>query len=96
MHELDEAATRQWNGSPCAGVFHNARMPDDDTDKRLTDLEVKASFTEDLVDHLNDLVARQQEQIELLIREVGKLKDRAPDTGGGATRDPREDLPPHY
>jgi SlyX protein len=65
-------------------------------DRRLTDLEVKASFTEDLVDHLNDLVARQQEQIELLIREVGKLKDRAPDTGGATTRDPREDIPPHY
>jgi len=82
-------------------VFHNGAMPDpnhtdDATDKRLTDLEVKASFTEDLVDHLNDLVARQQEQIALLIREVGKLKDRAPDTGGGATRDPRDELPPHY
>lgn len=71
-------------------------MPHDDIDKRLTDLEVKASFSEDLVDHLNDLVARQQEQIELLIREVGKLKDRAPDTGRGAPRDPRDELPPHY
>ncbi len=68
----------------------------DDTERRLTDLEVKASFTEDLVDHLNDLVARQQQQIELLIREVGRLKDRAPDSGGGAARDPRDDLPPHY
>ena len=67
-----------------------------DIEKRLTDLEVKASFAEDLVDHLNDLVARQQERIELLIREVGKLKDRAPDTGGGAARDPRDELPPHY
>jgi SlyX protein len=79
-----------------------AAMPDPDpiaaaVDKRLTDLEVKASFTEDLVDHLNDLVTRQQAQIDLLIREVGKLKDRAPDTGAGmATRDPREDVPPHY
>ncbi len=71
-------------------------MPTDDTDKRLTDLEVKASFTEDLVEHLNALVARQQEQIDLLIREVGKLKDRAPDSGQGETRDPREDVPPHY
>jgi SlyX protein len=69
---------------------------DDDTDKRLTDLEVKASFSEDLVDHLNDLVARQQEQIDLLIREVGKLKDRAPDTGGAGARDARDELPPHY
>ena len=68
-----------------------------DIEKRLTDLEVKASFSEDLVDHLNDLVARQQEQIDLLIREVGKLKDRAPDAGGGgAARDPRDELPPHY
>jgi SlyX protein len=77
----------------------NGGMPhphDADIEKRLTDLEVKASFAEDLVDHLNDLVARQQQQIDLLIREVGKLKDRAPDTGGGASRDPREDLPPHY
>ena len=83
-------------GSP---LFHNAGMPNPyntEIEKRLTDLEVKASFSEDLVDHLNDLVARQQEQIELLIREFGKLKDRAPDTGGGATRDPRDELPPHY
>ena len=73
-------------------------MPDaNDTDKRLMDLEVKLSFAEDLLDHLNDLVARQQEQIDLLIREVGKLKDRAPEAGGGAgTRDPRDDIPPHY
>jgi SlyX protein len=82
-------------------LFDNGAMPnsndiDNAIDKRLTELEIKASFTEDLVDHLNDLVARQQEQIALLIREVGKLKDRAPDTGGGATRDPRDELPPHY
>jgi SlyX protein len=98
MHVLDLAATRQRDVFRRAGpLFHNACMPtDDDTDKRLTDLEIKASFTEDLVDHLNDLVARQQEQIGLLIREVGKLKDRAPETGGGASRDPRDELPPHY
>jgi len=72
------------------------RTMNDDLDKRLTDLEVKASFTEDLLDHLNELVRRQQEQIDLLIREVGRLKDRAPDSGGGAPRDPRDDIPPHY
>ena len=71
-------------------------MPTDDTDKRLTDLEVKASFSEDLLDHLNDLVTRQRAQIELLVREVGKLKERAPDTGQGESRDAREDVPPHY
>jgi len=68
----------------------------DDVDKRLTDLEIKASFSEDLLDHLSELVRRQQEQIDLLIREVGKLKDRPAGDGGGAVRDPREDIPPHY
>ena len=91
-----------WRGGLRRGG-DNAVMPDandshdpDAIDKRLTDLEVKASFSEDLLDHLNALVTRQQEQIDLLIREVGKLKDRAPDSGGGATRDPGEDRPPHY
>ena len=67
-----------------------------DVDRRLTDLEVKASFTEDLVDHLNELIHRQQAQIELLMREVGQLKQKAPESGPGAARDPREELPPHY
>jgi SlyX protein len=90
---------RPRRGGP-QGPSDNARMPDatdpDAIDKRLTDLEVKASFSEDLLDHLNALVTRQQEQIALLIREVGKLKDRAPDVGGGATSDLLEDRPPHY
>ena len=100
IQTLDETATRRAAVAPPPRLlFHNAAMPDHDStapaiDKRLTDLEVKASFTEDLVDHLNDLVARQQEQIDLLIREVGKLKDRGPDTGGAA-RDPRDEVPPH-
>jgi len=88
-------------GPAASALFHNAAMPDHDAitpaiDRRLTDLEVKASFTEDLVDHLNELVARQQAQIELLIREVGKLKDRAPDAGDRGARDPRDEVPPHY
>jgi SlyX protein len=73
-----------------------AHPNDTDIDKRLTDLEVKASFAEDLVDHLNTLLVRQQQQIDLLVREVGKLKERAPDTGQGGERDARDDVPPHY
>jgi len=65
-----------------------------DVDKRLTDLEVKASFTEDLVDHLNKTILEQQRQIDLLIREVATLKDRAPDPG--AIVGERDELPPHY
>ena len=73
-----------------------AMMNTDDTQDRLTDLEVKASFTEDLLDELNQLVARQQQQIDLLTREVTQLRQQNPDEGGAAFRSLRDELPPHY
>ena len=42
----------------------------DPSEQRLTDLEIKASYTEDLVDTLNAIVARQQQQIDQLAREL--------------------------
>lgn len=60
------------------------------------DLEIKASFAEDLLDTLNQLVARQQDQIELLLREVSRLRQRAEPEPGTGVRDPRSELPPHY
>lgn len=66
------------------------------TDKRLTDLEVKSAFMEDLVDHLNQQVARQQQQIDLLIQEVLRLREQAADAGSGTFRSLRDDIPPHY
>ena len=67
------------------------------TDQRLTDLEIKASYADDLLDTLNALVAKQQEQIDLLLREVSRLRQRGGDEGQSAgPRDPRDELPPHY
>jgi len=65
-------------------------------DRRLTELEVKACFTEDLVDTLNRLVARQQAQIDLLLREIGQLRQQQTDSDPGAFRSLRDELPPHY
>ncbi len=67
-----------------------------DMDKRLTDLEIKASFGEDLLEQLNQVVIRQQQQIELLMREVGRLGQPAHDAGGVSIGRPGDDLPPHY
>jgi len=67
------------------------------TDQRLTELEIKASFTEDLLDKLDSVIVRQQQQIDALIREIADLKQQAPADGGmGATRSLRDDLPPHF
>lgn len=65
-------------------------------EQRLTDLEVKACFTEDLVDDLNRLVARQQDQIDLLLREIGRLRQQGTDTEPAGFRSLRDELPPHY
>lgn len=67
-----------------------------DLDHRLTELEIKASFMEDLVDHLNQTVIRQQEQIDLLVREVTHLRQQNRDGGGAVVRSLRDELPPHY
>jgi SlyX protein len=67
-----------------------------DTDQRLTDLEIKASFTEDLVDSLNEIVARQQQQIEQLTRELVNLRQQMPAPDATTFRSLRDELPPHY
>ncbi len=67
-----------------------------DADRRLTALEIKASFAEDLLEELNLVVIRQQEQIDLLTREVQALRVQQPDgIAAGAAR-LQDDLPPHY
>jgi SlyX protein len=71
-------------------------MPTDPTERRLTDLEVKAAFTEDLLDRLNEVIVRQQDQIDLLTREIARLKQQGPSGEPPAFRSLREELPPHY
>ncbi len=66
-------------------------------DARLTDLEVKASFAEDTVEQLNQVIVRQQQQIDALLRHFGELRgqvDRLADPN--AARTLRDELPPHY
>ena len=80
---------------PRAGSPAN-RMTNDELEQRLTELEIKASFAEDLVDALNRQVARQQQQIDLLLREVGELRRQGSAADAASVRGPRDELPPHY
>ena len=64
--------------------------------KRLTDLEIKASFTEDLLDQLNQVIVSQQRQIDLLMREIARLGQQSAAADGGSARNLRDELPPHY
>ena len=68
----------------------------DNINQRLTNLEIKATYTEDLVEQLDNIIARQQQQIDLLLREVAELRQPAPDITVNAGRSLRDDLPPHF
>jgi SlyX protein len=89
------------NGVPsAASAAAPAAMTHMDTpeqlERRLIDLEVKASLAEDLLDRLNEIVTSQQARIDLLTRELRRLStDGAADTGP-AFGSLRDELPPHY
>ena len=65
-------------------------------ENRLIDLEVKASYADDLLDQLSDQIYRQQQQIDLLLHELRLLRERIPEAGSAAPRNLRDDIPPHY
>ena len=67
-----------------------------ETEQRLTDLEIKASFSEDLLDQLNQVIVRQQQQVDALLREVSQLRRSLMETPAGAPGNALQDLPPHY
>ena len=64
---------------------------------RLTELEIKISLTEDMVEELNRTVYRQQEQIDLLQAQLrvlyGQLQTNAEPP---EPRNLRDEIPPHY
>ncbi len=67
-----------------------------DTDRRLTDLEIKLGLADDMLDQLNQTLFRQQQLIERLVRELAELRQQVPDTAGGNFRSLRDEIPPHY
>ncbi len=71
--------------------------PHSTIEQRLEALEIKASFTEDLVDKLDQVIIGQQRTIDALVNELRLLRDQTSTAGeGGAQRNLRDELPPHY
>ena len=69
----------------------------EDATSRLTELEIKASYAEDLLEQLNMTIYRQQQQIDSLIQQIAQLREQSSRTAQDpATRNLRDELPPHY
>ncbi|WP_213957265.1 MULTISPECIES: SlyX family protein [unclassified Variovorax] len=67
-----------------------------DVIRRLNELEIKASYADDLLDQLNMVIYRQQQQIDSLVEQVALLRQQGAEAGTGAPRNLRDELPPHY
>ncbi len=65
-------------------------------ESRITELEIKISYTEDLVDELNRTVYRQQQQIDFLANELRSLRDQVQNAQPQEQRSLRDEIPPHY
>ena len=65
-------------------------------EERVTRLEEKSAYAEDLTERLNEVIVRQQNQIDLLVRELTRLKQQTASSEAPGFRSLREELPPHY
>jgi SlyX protein len=70
----------------------------DAVDARLTELEIKASLTEDTVDRLNEVIVAQQARIDTLAHELARVARLLQERSGDepAFRSLRDEIPPHY
>jgi SlyX protein len=65
-------------------------------ESRITELEIKICYAEDLVDELNRTVFRQQQQIDTLAREINSLRQQIQSATPQQANSLLDELPPHY
>ncbi len=64
---------------------------------RITELEIKFSFQEELLDTLNQTVIRQQQQLGLLQQQMRLLYQQIKTLSSPADNNPQQqEIPPHY
>lgn len=68
-------------------------------EEKLVELETKFSFQEDLLADLNDIVIKQQRQLDELLRELTVIKEQlqeAEERDAGQGEREQDERPPHY
>jgi len=63
---------------------------------RLTELEIKLGYAEDLLEELNRTVFRQQQQMAQLQQEIRALRSQLESSIPAEQRSLVDDVPPHY
>ncbi len=70
--------------------------PERQTEARLTELEIKLAFTEDLVERLDAVAIEQQRQIDRLMQELLRLREQVQQAGSATSGPSGDERPPHY
>lgn len=66
-------------------------------DERIIELEIKVAYQEDLVQELNKVISKQQDQIDRLNATCKLLNEKISSISLGLDSAPSsEELPPHY
>jgi len=66
-------------------------------EKRLIELETKISYQDHIIGELNDVIIRQQKQIDRLEKSVKHLQEHLKGSSdSGLARPEEESPPPHY
>ena len=64
---------------------------------RMAEVEIKLSYSEDLIETLNTTVYRQQLQIEQLVQEIRAMREeKRSEEARAGLKSIRDDIPPHY
>ncbi|OZI34510.1 SlyX protein [Bordetella genomosp. 10] len=65
--------------------------------RRIDELEIKASFADDMLEQLNQVILRQQREIDGLARQLADMRQQVDQAGSGTTlASLRDEIPPHY
>ena len=65
-------------------------------ESRLAEIEVKLSFSEEMLEELNRTVYRQQQQIDQLQKELQTLREQVRTSLLAEAHNPIDETPPHY
>ena len=66
-------------------------------EERLTEIESRVAFQDDTIQQLNDVIIRQQQDIELLTEELQMLKQQMQTLAPSLVVDQAQETPPpHY
>jgi SlyX protein len=66
--------------------------------ERLTELEIKVAYQEDTIQQLDRVICKQQDQIDLLTKQIKQLSHSAQQSEGGekGLLSAIDEVPPHY